>query len=74
VGQTRRHGRPWHIAIQCRTAPAALAGSDLTPIDAFYSRNHGEDATLQCAGNRRAGLIEIRPIEGEDPWGSTPVR
>lgn len=85
--------------------PAALAGSDLTPIDAFYSRNHGEvpridpgewrltvgglvgrtlelslddlrtfephsvDATLQCAGNRRAGLTEIRPIEGEDPWG-----
>lgn len=26
-------------------------------------------ATLQCAGNRRAGLIEIRDIPGEDPWG-----
>lgn len=88
--------------------PAALAGSFLTPVDTFYSRNHGpvpdidahawrlcvgglvdrplelgleeiqarfEDvtitATLQCAGNRRAGLIEVRDIPGEDPWGQT---
>lgn len=26
-------------------------------------------ATLQCAGNRRAGLMEVRDIPGEDPWG-----
>ena len=26
-------------------------------------------ATLQCAGNRRAGLIAIRDIPGEEPWG-----
>ena len=26
-------------------------------------------ATLQCAGNRRAGLIAVRDIPGEDPWG-----
>ncbi len=26
-------------------------------------------ATLQCAGNRRTGLIAIRPILGEAPWG-----
>ena len=26
-------------------------------------------ATLQCAGNRRAGLIEVRNIPGEAPWG-----
>ena len=25
--------------------------------------------TLQCAGNRRAGLAEVREIPGEDPWG-----
>ncbi len=25
--------------------------------------------TLQCAGNRRAGLVEVRDIPGEDPWG-----
>jgi sulfite oxidase len=26
-------------------------------------------ATLQCAGNRRAGLIAFREIPGEAPWG-----
>ena len=26
-------------------------------------------ATLQCAGNRRAGLIAFRDIPGEEPWG-----
>jgi sulfite oxidase len=26
-------------------------------------------ATLQCAGNRRAGLMEVRDIPGESPWG-----
>jgi sulfite oxidase len=26
-------------------------------------------ATLQCAGNRRAGLIAIRDVPGEAPWG-----
>ncbi len=26
-------------------------------------------ATLQCAGNRRAGLIEVRDIPGDEPWG-----
>ena len=26
-------------------------------------------ATLQCAGNRRAGLMAIRDIPGEEPWG-----
>ncbi len=28
-----------------------------------------ETATLQCAGNRRAGLIAVRDIPGEAPWG-----
>src|SRR4051794_25030453 len=87
---------------------AALAAAFVTPVDTFYSRNHGpvpdldpetwrlviagmverelelsiEDlragfetwtvtATLQCAGNRRAGLIEVRDIPGEHPWGQT---
>jgi sulfite oxidase len=86
--------------------PRALADRVLTPIDSFYSRNHGPiplvdaDAwtltvdglverplslaladlqkrfvvrslvvTLQCAGNRRIGLIEVRDIPGEAPWG-----
>jgi sulfite oxidase len=88
------------------TARAALGEGPLTPLDAFYSRNHGpipeldptrwrlqvgglvetelslsldelrerfEErevvATLQCAGNRRAGLIAVRDIPGEEPWG-----
>lgn len=28
-----------------------------------------ETATLQCAGNRRAGLMAVRDIPGEEPWG-----
>jgi sulfite oxidase len=85
---------------------SALAGNDITPLDTFYSRNHGPipyvsvddwrlsvsglverestltfneltcgfpphtvPATLQCAGNRRAGFNEVREIGGEDPWG-----
>ncbi len=86
--------------------PGALADRMLTPVDSFYSRNHGPiplidpqawrlrvgglvehdlelslddlrgqfaprtlTATLQCAGNRRAGLIKVRDIPGEAPWG-----
>jgi sulfite oxidase len=30
---------------------------------------HEIAATLQCAGNRRAGLIAVRDIPGEAPWG-----
>ena len=35
--------------------------------EAFVERE--EIATLQCAGNRRAGLMAIRDIPGEAPWG-----
>ncbi len=31
--------------------------------------HHQLTATLVCAGNRRAGLIAVRDIPGEDPWG-----
>jgi sulfite oxidase len=31
--------------------------------------SHTVVATLQCAGNRRAGFNEVRLIAGEDPWG-----
>src|SRR5207248_4985247 len=30
---------------------------------------HEVTSTLQCAGNRRAGLIAIRDLPGEEPWG-----
>ena len=35
--------------------------------EAFAERD--VTATLQCAGNRRAGLISIRDLPGEEPWG-----
>jgi sulfite oxidase len=35
--------------------------------EAFRERH--VTATVQCAGNRRAGLIAIRDIPGEAPWG-----
>jgi sulfite oxidase len=44
--------------------------SDLSLVtlrEAFRERE--VTATLQCAGNRRAGLIAIRNIPGEAPWG-----
>src|SRR3954468_12827802 len=35
--------------------------------EAFQER--AVTATLQCAGNRRAGLVAIRDIPGQAPWG-----
>jgi sulfite oxidase len=39
----------------------------VTLREAFKERE--VTATLQCAGNRRAGLIAIRDLPGEEPWG-----
>src|SRR5207253_1647397 len=44
-----------------------LSLSPATLREAFRERS--VTATLQCAGNRRAGLIAIRDIPGEAPWG-----
>src|SRR4051794_2950443 len=44
-----------------------LSLSFATLREAFVERS--ETATLQCAGNRRAGLMAIRDIPGEAPWG-----
>jgi sulfite oxidase len=38
-----------------------------TVREAFWERELV--ATLQCAGNRRAGLMAVRDIPGEAPWG-----
>jgi sulfite oxidase len=99
-----------HEPFNAEPAPHVLAIGDITPVDTFYSRNHGPipaiaaddwrlevggrvsrphvftldeirhrfathavTATLQCAGNRRSGLIDVHPIPGEDPWGSGAV-
>jgi sulfite oxidase len=45
----------------------ALDLSLTTLREAFPERE--VTATLQCAGNRRSGLIAIRDIPGEAPWG-----
>jgi sulfite oxidase len=39
----------------------------VTLREAFQERE--ETATLQCAGNRRADLMAIRELPGEEPWG-----
>lgn len=39
----------------------------VTLREAFRERE--VTATLQCAGNRRAGLMAVRGIPGEAPWG-----
>ena len=39
----------------------------VTLREAFQERE--VTATLQCAGNRRAGLMAIRDLPGEEPWG-----
>ena len=44
-----------------------LSLSLATLREAFRERE--VTATLQCAGNRRAGLVAIRDIPGEAPWG-----
>ena len=48
------------------------SGQQTLTFDELTSRFpvHTVVATLQCAGNRRAGFNEIRKIEGEDPWGA----
>ena len=40
----------------------------LADLQHTWSR-HTVTATMQCAGNRRAGFLEVRDIPGEDPWG-----
>ena len=105
MGQTYDMIVHGNLPFNAEASRAALAPDDITPADAFYTRNHGlvpdigtKDsatvsglvdrtltldfhelttgfaassvvATLQCAGNRRAGFTEVRPIPGEDLWG-----
>lgn len=94
-----------HLPFNAEPPAAVLASGDITPVDAFYARNHGPIpeitpqhwrltvdglvdkpviityhqlttqfaqhsviATLACAGNRRAELLQVRPIAGKDPW------
>jgi sulfite oxidase len=56
----------WRLRVHGRVE-RELELSLSTLREAFRERQ--VTATLQCAGNRRAGLMAIRPIPGEAPWG-----
>jgi sulfite oxidase len=56
----------WRLRVHGLVA-RELALSLTTLREAFEERT--ETATLQCAGNRRAGLVAVRDIPGEAPWG-----
>ena len=90
--------------------PFHLTAGFLTPLDLFYTRNHGNiptldaagyrlrvgglvaapleltleelrrdfpahrvAATLQCAGNRRDELAQVKAIPGEAPWAGNAI-
>ena len=57
----------WHLRVH-GLVERELTLSLSTLREAFRERT--ETATLQCAGNRRAGLVAIRDIPGEAPWGA----
>jgi sulfite oxidase len=57
----------WHLHVG-GLVQRELSLSLATLREAFRERE--VTATLQCAGNRRAGLVAIRDIPGEAPWGA----
>lgn len=60
----------WRLEIGGRVArPLSLT---LDQLQARF-QVHRVTATLQCAGNHRAGLIAVRDIPGEAPWGDGAV-
>lgn len=58
--------RAWRLKVH-GAVERELDLSLTTLREAFRERE--VTATLQCAGNRRAGLIAVRDIPGEAPWG-----
>lgn len=56
----------WRLRVQ-GSVERELDLSLTTLREAFAQREVA--ATLQCAGNRRAGLVAVRDIPGEAPWG-----
>jgi len=74
---SRNHGPiPDISATGWRLSVDGLVGSPVTfTLAELQSRfgHHTVTATLQCAGNRRADLTEIREIPGEDAWGPAAI-
>ena len=57
----------WRLRIEGLVErPLELSLADLAERFA----HHEVTATLQCAGNRRAGLMAHRDIPGQHPWGA----
>ncbi len=69
----RNHGPiPELDPTRWRLEVGGLVSSELTLSLADLRASFTErelDVTLQCAGNRREGLIAVRDIPGEAPWG-----
>jgi sulfite oxidase len=69
---SRNHGpfpdiarEDWHLRVDGMVdKPLIFTYDELTSEFAA----HSVVATLACAGNRRAELLEVRPIPGKDPW------
>lgn len=57
----------WRLRVTGRVARPLLLS--LAELRARFPV-HETVATLQCAGNRRAGLMRVRDIPGEAPWGA----
>ena len=57
----------------------SIAGSVSKPLSLSLDEirekfpKHTVMATLQCAGNRRDGLIQVKPIPGEEPWQAQAI-
>jgi sulfite oxidase len=70
----RNHGPIPHAGRPDRWV-VRVHGLVATPLELTLARlrerftEHRLVATLQCAGNRRAGLQAVRAIPGEAPWG-----
>ena len=65
----RNHGRVPTEAGPLRVGGLAARPLELSLADVRALPRHELTATLQCAGNRRAGLLAVRDIPGEAPWG-----
>ncbi|GLZ49732.1 sulfite oxidase [Actinomycetospora sp. NBRC 106375] len=69
---SRNHGelpeldpRQWRLRVDGLVdEPLSLSLDELQRFE-----HHEVTATLQCAGNRRAGLLAVRDIPGQHPWG-----
>lgn len=69
----RNHGPvPDAVTREWRVSVDGLVGHQLELSVAELRERwpaHTVTATLQCAGNRRIGLLSVRDIPGEAPWG-----